>query len=59
MGFGSYDESEQDSQELDADLEESDGVSTDESEHDGTIEYEFDATNGELLDKLEEIKDNT
>jgi hypothetical protein len=59
MGFGSYDESEQESQEYDTDLEEEDGVSTAENAHDGDIEYEFTASNDELLDKLEDIKDNT
>jgi hypothetical protein len=59
MGFGSYDESEQDNQEYDADLDESDGVTTEETEHDGAVEFEFTATNDELLDKLEDIKDHT
>ena len=59
MGFGSYDESEQDNKEYDADLDESDGVNTDENEHKGDVEFEFTATNDELLDKLEDIKDNT
>lgn len=59
MGFGSYDESEQDNQEYNADLEESDGVSTENTEHDGAVEFEFTASNDELLDKLEDIKDNT
>lgn len=59
MGFGSYDESEQDNQDYDTDLEDEDGVSTDENKHDGAVEFEFTASNGELLDKLEDIKDNT
>jgi len=59
MGFGSYDESEQDNQEYDAALDEGDGVDTDENEHDGAVEFEFTASNDELLDKLEDIKDNT
>jgi hypothetical protein len=59
MGFGSYDESEQDNQEYDTDFEDDDGVATDESEHDGDVEYEFTASNDELLDRLEEIKENT
>lgn len=58
MGFGSYDESEQDNQEYNADLEESDGVSTENTEHDGAVEFEFTASPDELLDKLEDIKDN-
>ncbi len=59
MGFGSYDESEQDNQEYDTDFEDDDGVETAESEHDGDVEYEFTASNDELLDRLEEIKENT
>jgi len=59
MGFGSYDEGEQDNQEYNADLDESDGVDTDETEHEGAVEFEFTASNDELLDKLEDIKENT
>jgi hypothetical protein len=59
MGFGSYDEGEQDNQEYDADLDESDGVDTDETKHEGAVEFEFTASNDELLDKLEDIKENT
>jgi hypothetical protein len=58
MGFGSYDESEQENQEYDADIED-DGVSTEESTHDGDVEFEFTASNDELLDRLEDIKHNT
>lgn len=58
MGFGSYDESEQERQEYDTDdYDESEGVDTSENEHDGTVEYEIDASNDELLNRLEEIKD--
>ena len=59
MGFGSYDESEQENQEYNTDLDEDDGVSTSENNHDGDVEYEFTASNDELLDKLEDIKENT
>jgi hypothetical protein len=59
MGFGSYDESEQENQEYDADYDEEDGVSAEENTHDGDVEFEFTASNDELLDRLEEIKDNT
>jgi hypothetical protein len=58
MGFGSYDESEQDNQEYDTDLED-DGVSAAENTHEGEVEYEFTASNDELLDRLEDIKENT
>jgi len=59
MGFGSYDETEQDNQEYDADFDEDEGVNTAESEHEGAVEFEFTASNDELLDKLEDIKENT
>jgi len=56
MGFGSYDESEQGNQELDADFDEEDGLDTAE-DHDGDVSFEFDESNDELLDRLEEIKE--
>ena len=59
MGFGSYDESEQENREYDVDADDEDGVNTAENTHDGNVEYEFDASNDELLDRLQEIKDNT
>ncbi|WP_138007080.1 DUF5786 family protein [Halalkalirubrum salinum] len=57
MGFGSYDESEQENQEFDTDFEDEDGVSTGESTHDGDVQFEIGASNDELLDRLEEMKD--
>lgn len=57
MGFGSYDESEQDNQDYDTDLEENEGVATSQFEHSGDVEYEIGASNDELLDRLQEIKD--
>lgn len=59
MGFGSYDESEQENQEYDADFEDEDGFATTETDHQGDVEFEFTASNDELLDTLEDIKDNT
>jgi hypothetical protein len=59
MGFGSYDESEQENQEYDTDFEDDDGVSAEENTHDGDVEYEFTASNDELIDRLSEIKENT
>jgi hypothetical protein len=58
MGFGSYDESEQDTQEYDTDFDDDDGVNADGNEHQGDVEYEFTASNDELLDRLEDIKDD-
>jgi len=59
MGFGSYDESEQENNDYDTDFEDGDGVSAAENTHDGDVEYEFTASNDELIDRLEEIKENT
>ena len=56
MGFGSYDESEQENQDLDADFDDEDGVRAAQETHDGSVEYEPGASNDELLDRLEEIK---
>jgi len=57
MGFGSYDESEQENQAVDTDLGEDEAVNTAEHEHEGSVEYEFgDTDSAELLDKLREIK---
>ena len=59
MGFGSYDESEQERQQFDSDDVETDaGVDTSEAAHEGSIQYEIDASADELLDKLEDIKDS-
>jgi len=57
MGFGSYDESEQENQELDADFDDDEGVQASTNAHEGSVEYEIDASNDELLNKLQEIKD--
>ncbi|EMA33391.1 DUF5786 family protein [Halobiforma nitratireducens] len=56
MGFGSYDESEQ--QEVDADFDDDDAVQSSETDHNGTIEFENGASSDELLDRLKEIKDD-
>ena len=58
MGFGSYDESEQDNQDYDADLDDDSGVSTEENSHEGSVDFEIGASNDELLDRLEDIKDD-
>jgi hypothetical protein len=58
MGFGSYDESEQERQNLDSeDLDGDEGVATSEADHDGEVDFEIGASNDELLDKLEDIKE--
>ncbi|WP_232688971.1 MULTISPECIES: DUF5786 family protein [Halobacteriales] len=57
MGFGSYDESEQQNQDVNADDDDSEGVSVHENEHEGEITFETDASTDELMDQLAEIKD--
>lgn len=56
MGFGSYDESEQEHQEYDTDLDD-DGVATSKTDHRGEVRFDIGASNDELLDRLEEIKE--
>lgn len=55
MGFGSYDESEQENQEIDTDLNEGD-MATADAEHNGEVEYEIGASNDELIDRLKDIQ---
>jgi len=58
MGFGSYDESEQERQQFDSDdVDAEAGVDTSQVAHEGSVQYEIDASNDELLDTLEQIKD--
>jgi hypothetical protein len=55
MGFGSYDESEQDNHELETDFEEGDGATL--AAHDGEVEFEYDdASSEDLLETFEEIQ---
>ncbi len=59
MGFGSYDESEQERQEIDAgDLTEGANERSDDSDHDGSVDFEIGASQDDLLDRLQEIKDD-
>lgn len=56
MGFGSYDESEQDNQQIDTDLE--DGGQSTLPTHDGDVEFEYDeASSEDLLETYQEIRD--
>lgn len=55
MGFGSYDESEQENQET-GDIDDNEGVSVHENTHDGEVSFESDASPEELLDRLDEMK---
>jgi hypothetical protein len=56
MGFGSYDESEQKDQDA-GDVDDNDGVAVHENTHDGDISFDSDASQDELIDKLDEMKD--
>lgn len=59
MGFGSYDESEQERQEIDAeDLADDVSERSSGSDHDGDMEFEIGASQDQLLDRLQEIKDD-
>ncbi|EMA10284.1 death domain-associated protein [Haloarcula sp. JP-Z28] len=55
MGFGSYDESEQQDQNVETD--EDDGVAVHENDHDGEVSFETEASTDELVNKLDDIKD--
>lgn len=55
MGFGSYDESEQQNQDV-SDADTSEGVDIHENEHEGEVTFESDADTDELMDQLAEIK---
>lgn len=57
MGFGSYDESEQENQQLEMDDDVA-AVDADGGTHQGSIEFENGASNGELLDRLQDIKES-
>ncbi|MFB6149973.1 MAG: DUF5786 family protein [Halobacteriales archaeon] len=56
MGFGSYDEGEQENQEVDAsEIETGDN---DRTEHDGEINFDSDESTDELIDRLQDIKED-
>ena len=54
MGFGSYDESEQQNQNVEADEE--DGVNVHEEDHQGEVSFESDVSTDELVGQLQDIK---
>ncbi len=56
MGFGSYDESEQGSQDVDTD--EDGAVNVHEHDHDGDVSVEGDADTDELVDRLGAMKND-
>ena len=58
MGFGSYDESEQERQEPNTDFDSGDAeLNERDDDHDGSMEFENGASNDELVARLQEIKD--
>jgi hypothetical protein len=58
MGFGSYDESEQENRTYNTDFEEGEGVATSDHDHAGEVEFDFgETTSDDLLDQLKEIKE--
>lgn len=59
MGFGSYDESEQEKQEIDTEELATDiSERSEASDHEGEVEFEIGASNDQLLDRLQDIKDS-
>ena len=56
MGFGSYDESEQKDQS--ADIDEDEAVTVHETDHDGEVSFESEASQEELIGRLSEMKDD-
>jgi hypothetical protein len=56
MGFGSYDESEQQHQETDD--EEVDAVNVHENDHDGQLSFESDVSTDQLITQLGSMKDD-
>ncbi|MFB6172074.1 MAG: DUF5786 family protein [Haloarculaceae archaeon] len=58
MGFGSYDESEQQNQDVDTELDDDETVDARESDHQGSVQFEFGESEDELLDRLAEIKED-
>ncbi|WP_458207681.1 DUF5786 family protein [Haladaptatus sp. NG-SE-30] len=58
MGFGSYDESEQQNREQDSNMDESSAVNVHENTHDGDIEFDSGASSDELIGRLSEMRDD-
>ena len=56
MGFGSYDESEQENRDVDAD-DDAEAVTVHEDDHQGELTFESDASTEELVGRLDEMRD--
>ncbi|WP_049926994.1 DUF5786 family protein [Halopiger goleimassiliensis] len=59
MGFGSYDESEQQHQSRESDGDEDAAVNVHENDYDGSVTVESDASTDDLLGQLQEIKESS
>lgn len=55
MGFGSYDESDQEKRNIDTDSHKT-GVRTHENEYDGNLTFEMDTNQDDLFARLEQMK---
>jgi hypothetical protein len=58
MGFGSYDESEQENQNVSGDEDTTEAVNVHENDHGGEVTFESDADTDELMDQLAAIKED-
>lgn len=58
MGFGSYDESEQQNQGTNDDEEDGESVAVHEHDHDGEVNFETDASTDDLIGRLSEMKND-
>lgn len=58
MGFGSYDESEQENQQTETDVDEENTVSLHENRQEGEVSSTSNASSDELIDQLQDIKSN-
>jgi hypothetical protein len=56
MGFGSYDESEQEDQDG-TDIDTEDAVNVHENDHEGSVEFESEESTEDLVDRLDEMRD--
>jgi hypothetical protein len=56
MGFGSYDESEQDNQEMDTNFDEESQESLRDKDHDGNLDFEMEDTES-AIDRLKAIQE--
>lgn len=57
MGFGSYDETEQENQAMETEEDDGEGVSVHENDHQGDVSFETDESASDLVDRLKDIKD--